>query len=58
MACGFIVIFYCFGLEENTKKEVSRRAGKDVYICNISRNSNNIGYYPLHDKKDEEDDSG
>ena len=53
-----IVIFYCFGLEENTKKEVSRRAGKDVYICNTSRNSNNMGYYPLHDKKDEEDDSG
>ena len=48
-----IIVYYC-GLEENTKREVSIRAGEDCLLYGNTTKSSNLNYHPLHDGQIEE----
>lgn len=49
-----IIIFYIFGLEENTMKEVSKRAGEDTKKFTIGHKGMSMGYYPIIEEEKEE----
>ena len=50
-----IIILYVFGLEENTMKEVSKRAGEDTKNFKISNKGINMGFYPMLEEEKDED---
>ena len=53
-----IIILYVFGLEENTMKEVSKRAGEDTKNFTISNKGMNMGFYPMIEEEKEPDIDG
>ena len=50
-----IIILYVFGLEENTMKEVSKRAGEDTKNFKISNKGINMSFYPMLEEEKDED---